>query len=159
MTASSTTPWIKIALTAAIATGTALWGWFGWLALIWLVCMALDYLSGSIAAIRAHEWSSDRARDGLLHKGGQLLVAAVAVLLDALIGIVLKSTGIRLPWDYSVLFAPLVMVWYSLTELGSIAENAHKLGAPLPEWLRKALKIAKDSVDQTGDDLAGKDDN
>ena len=155
MTTSTSDPWIKVALTAAVATGTALWGWFGWLALIWLACMVLDYLSGSIAAMRAHEWSSDRAREGLLHKGGQMLVAAVAVLLDALIGIVLKSTGIRLPWDYSVLFAPLVLGWYSLTELGSIAENAHKLGAPLPKWLRKALKIAKESVDQTGNDLTG----
>ena len=150
-------PWVKVAIAAAVAAGTTIWGWFGWLLLIWVACMAIDYISGSVAAMKAHEWSSDQAREGLYHKGGQLLAVVVAGMLDIIVGLILTATSIRLPFSYSVLFAPLVVVWYSLTELGSIAENAHKLGAQLPSWLLKALKIAKNATDQAGEDVAGKD--
>ena len=41
------------AFTAALAGGlTALWGWLGWLVAGWLICMALDYLTGSLAACK-----------------------------------------------------------------------------------------------------------
>ena len=47
----------------------------------------------------------------------------------------------------------LVLVWYILTELGSIVENAGRLGAPLPAWLSKAIAALESGVDSTGDKL------
>ena len=41
--------------------------------------------------------------------------------------------------DYDVLLCPLVTAWYLLTELGSIAENAGALGAPMPQFLMRAI--------------------
>lgn len=150
---TSTTPWIKGALALLLGTGAALWGWFGWLLILWAACMGLDLLSGFAAALKAHEWSSNKARSGLWHKGGMLLVVAVALMLDVLVGVILKGTRIELPWTYTVMLSPLVLVWYALTELGSIIENAVKLGAPVPSWLIKALKIGKDAVDTAGDQI------
>lgn len=148
-------PWVKALLAAAFAAGSAVWGWFGWLTLAWVVCMAADYLSGTAAAIKRHSWSSAKAKGGLWKKAGMILAVCVALLLDVLVGLILKGTHIKLPWDYTVLVSPLVICWYCLSELGSILENAHKLGAPLPEWLRKILKIATDAVDGAGGEIAG----
>ena len=57
-----------------------------------------------------------------------------------------------LPFEYTTLLCPLVVVWYTLTELGSIVENAVALGAPVPQWLKKMLSAAKDAVDKLGED-------
>ena len=43
---------IKAALAAIIAFMTALWGWLGWVVLIWIAAILLDYISGSMAARR-----------------------------------------------------------------------------------------------------------
>ena len=149
-------PWLKVALAALFGAGSAIWGWFGWLVLAWVLCMAGDYLTGSAAAIKRKNWNSDRARAGLWKKAGMLFAVCVAVGLDLLVGLILRGTHIRLPWDYTVLIAPLVICWYCLTELGSILENAHKLGAPLPGWLKKLLESAKQSVDDAGEGISGK---
>ena len=60
--------------------------------------------------------------------------------------------GVVLPFEYTTLLCPLVVVWYTLTELGSIVENAVSLGAPVPQWLQKMLSAAKDAVDKLGEE-------
>ena len=57
----------KAALAAVLAAMTALWGWFGWLVLAWVGCMAVDYIAGYGAAMKNGEWSSNIAREGLWH--------------------------------------------------------------------------------------------
>lgn len=62
---------------------------------------------------------------------------------DMELKVVLKSTdaeilsGLDLP---ETAFTLLVSVWYIFTELGSITENAAKMGAPVPEFLIRALE-------------------
>ena len=146
----------KAAIAAAVAVLTALWGWFGWLVLLFVGCMAVDYLTGSAAAMRRGEWSSASARDGIWHKAGSIVVVLVAGAADLLIGTILTHIpGVTLPFEYTVLLCPLVVVWYTLTELGSIVENAVALGAPCPKWLEKILAAVKDSVDKAGDVTGG----
>ena len=54
----------------------------------------------------------------------------------------------------TVLILPVVLVWYILTELGSILENAAAMGAPVPEFLTKLLAAAREKVeDATGEDM------
>lgn len=142
---------IKAALTAGIVSLTALWGWFGWLVVLFAACMAADYLTGSAAAMRRGSWSSEAARDGIWHKAGCIVVVLVAGAADLLIGVLLGNIpGVTLPFDYTVLLCPIVVVWYTLTELGSITENAVALGAPCPPWLTRILKAAQEAVDQAG---------
>ena len=143
----------KAAVAAAVAVLTALWGWFGWLVVLFVGCMAVDYLTGSAAAMRRGEWSSASARDGIWHKCGSIIVVMVAGAADLLIGTMFGHLpGVVLPFEYTVLLCPLVTVWYTLTELGSIVENAVALGAPVPAWLTKMLDAAKDAVDKLGED-------
>lgn len=137
-----------------IAMGTALWGWLGWLVLIWIVCMVLDYVSGSLASVKAHEWNSQRAREGLWHKGGMILIVIVSAIGDLVLRLLLHMDGLRLPLDYTVFLCPVVLVWYVLTELGSILENAALLGTRVPAWFPKWMKISADLIDRTGEQLA-----
>ena len=51
-----------------------------------------------------------------------------------------------------MLLFPLVTAWYLLTELGSIVENAGKLGAPMPAFLKKAVAALRERVDSRGED-------
>lgn len=147
---------MKAAAASAVAVLTALWGWFGWVVVLYVFCMVGDYVSGSIAAMRAGKWTSTAARDGIWHKAGSVLVVMVAGGADLLIGTILKHIpGLALPFEYTVLFCPVVVVWYILTEMGSILENAVALGAPCPKWLGAAVDKMLDTVDGT---MEGKDD-
>lgn len=143
----------KAAIAAIIAILTALWEWFGWLVVLFIFCMAVDFLTGSAVACRAGKWASPAARDGIWHKCGSIVVVIVAGVADLLIGTLIGHIpGVTLPFEYTVLLCPMVVVWYTLTELGSIVENAVALGAPVPQWLQKALAAAKDAVDKLGEE-------
>ena len=144
----------KAAVSAILAALTALWGWFGWLVIAWIACMVIDYLTGSAAALRAGNWSSSAARDGLWHKLGAIVAVLVAGILDMVLGHLFGTIPIALPFEYTVFLSPLVVIWYLLTEAGSIVENAGALGAPIPSWLTKTIAAFKDKVDET----AGEDD-
>ena len=142
---------LKAAVAAFFAALTALWGWFGWLVVAWIGCMIIDYATGSAAALRAGKWSSKAARDGIWHKMGAVVVVIVAAIMDMVIATILQHfPAISLPFEYTVFFCPLVVVWCILTELGSIIENAGALGAPIPGWLAKAIELLSDKVDDLG---------
>ena len=143
---------IKAAITLVFTFCTALWGWIGWAIIAFLFCLALDYVTGSWAA-RAHgEWSSDIARQGLWHKLGEIVALLVAMLTDAGIAVTLNSaaTPILGPIEYKNYFTLVVCLWYIFTELGSIIENAGKLGAPVPKWLAKGIAQLRDKTDAVG---------
>lgn len=124
---------IKAALAAFAAFGTALWGTTGWTVIIMLACIALDYLTGTFAAINDKEWSSTIARQGVWHKAGELFALLVAMMCDLAFKVLADTViadnllNVKLP---ATAFTVLVSVWYIFTELGSIIENIAKLGAP-----------------------------
>lgn len=138
---------IKAGVVAILALLTSLWGWVGWAVFVWIFCIVLDYLSGSAAAKATGEWSSQKAREGLWHKLGEIFAVLVAALCDIALSVVLKGSGVDLPIEVGPLVTPVVLLWYIVTELGSIAENAGKLGAPVPAWLRRSLADYKDKID------------
>ena len=149
---------IKAAAAAVLGLLTGLWGWMGWLVVGWAACMALDYLTGSLAAAKEGEWSSGKAREGIWHKCGMIVVVAVAAGVDMLLSLVLANLPlVELPIQYPGLVCPVVLVWYIVTELGSIAENGAAMGAPVPKWLVKLLAVSKSAVDGAGDKLGGGD--
>lgn len=138
---------IKATLVAFAGAFSAAFGWLGWLILAWVGCMALDWISGSAAAAAKGNWSSAVARAGIWHKAGMIVVVLVAAVADCVLGMAvghLPAMGI----DYTVLVLPVILVWYIFTELGSIAENATDMGAPVPAWLTKLLAAGKKSVPQ-----------
>lgn len=148
---------IKATTTAIIGCLTAFWGWLGWLVVGWVALMLLDYITGTAAAMKAGEWSSKIAREGIWHKLGMIAVVMVAAGADLLIGLVLGHLPVvALPFEFSGFVCPLVLVWYCVTELGSMAENAVDMGAPVPSWLKKMLASSKEAMDKAGEALTAK---
>ena len=140
----------KAGLAAAVTAISAFLGWKGILGLCWLTAMALDYASGTAAACRTGAWSSKIAREGLWHKCGMIFAVAVSGLADVIMALLIGNIpGLNIRWPGLTL--PLVLAWYILTELGSILENAHKMGAAIPSWLTGLLKAGKDAVDHNGE--------
>lgn len=150
---------LKLAIAAGVAAMTALWGWFGWIVVALVFLMAVDYLCGSAIAMKEHSWSSAAARAGIWHKCGCVLAVVVAGVADLIVGQILGNLPVELPFPYTSLFCPMVVVWYILTEMGSLLEHAVKMGAPVPAFLRKALELTLDAVDEAGDRLTTNDGN
>lgn len=143
---------IKVAIAAFFTALGAFLGWQGILAVIWFAVMLLDYLSGSLAAWLAGEWSSAVAREGIRHKMGMFLVVIVAGITDITLGLICEQLPVSFAWP--VLILPLVFAWYILTELGSILENAVKMGAPIPTWLTNLLTVGLKAINAKGEEVA-----
>ena len=118
---------VKTAMAAGfMAVGTFL-GWKGIMLMVWVGVMALDYLSGTMAACRDGQWSSQVARQGLWHKGGMILVVTVAAICDAVMVLMVENLSLGMEWPGLIL--PLVLAWYIMTEMGSILENGSQCTA------------------------------
>ena len=141
----------KLAITACGTALSALLGWQGVMALVWVAAMAVDYLTGTAAAMKESNWSSAVARQGLWHKGGMIAVVIVGFIADCAMAMLCAHLPLGITWKSIVL--PLVLAWYIVTELGSILENAVKMGAPVPAWLVKLLKTGLKAVDDAGNKL------
>ena len=143
---------IKAFFAAIGAFGTALFGWVGWVVVIWLFAILLDYITGSAAAAKAGEWSSKTAREGLWHKLGSIAAVLVAALCDIALGVIADKLGDGfISVDCGCIITPVVAAWYIFTELGSVIENAAKLGAPMPDFLKKLVSGLRDAADDAGD--------
>ena len=126
----------KAVVAAVCGAFTAAFGWLGWLVVAWTACMALDWVSGSAAA-----------RAGIWHKAGMVVVVLVCALTDAVLAVAVANLpGLGLEVNGVVL--PVVLVWYIFTELGSIAENAAAMGAPVPGWLVRILAQGKEGAEK-----------
>mgnify|MGYP002773378055 CR=1 FL=1 len=141
---------IRAAVVAFIAFLTTLWGWVGWAIIVWLACVLLDYATGTWAAKSAGEWSSEKARSGLWHKLGEIVGVACAAFCDLGLHAAQQIVGLDAGIQVGLVVTPLVLLWYTVTELGSIAENAEKLGAPITEWLKRGLTQYRAKLDTEG---------
>lgn len=117
--------------------GAALsWAFGGWdTALASLViCMAVDYISGSLVALVFHKspksktgaYNSAYGLKGLCKKCLMLLFVLTAVQLDRLLGA-----------DY---VRDAVCIGFCVNELLSITENLGLAGIPMPQAITKALE-------------------
>lgn len=138
-----------VAFFTALAT---LLGWRVIMLLVWVVLMALDYLSGTLAARQNGTWKSSMAREGIGHKAGMIIIVVVCMIADFVILLACEN----LPHDvinfhWPVVIFPLVTMWYIITEIGSIIENAMEMGAKVPAWLPKLLNATLKAVDTVGE--------
>lgn len=143
---------VKSTIAAILTAAGTFLGWRGIMLTAWVGVMALDYLSGTLAACREGQWSSAIARQGLWHKGGMILVATVAAISDAVMVMLVNYVPIGMEWPGLVL--PLVLAWYIITELGSILENAVRMGANVPQWLVNLLKAGIRLTETAGETAA-----
>jgi toxin secretion/phage lysis holin len=108
-------------------------GWDAALAAL-VVCMGVDYISGSLVALVFHNsrksetgsYNSTYGLKGLCKKGLMLLFVLVAVHMDRLMGA-----------DY---VRDAVCIGFCVNEVLSIVENLGLAGIPMPEAIVKALE-------------------
>ncbi len=143
---------IKSAMAAFFAALGALLGWKGIMALAWVLLMAADWITGTWAARKNGTWKSSISRDGAWHKAGSIIVIALAFAADFIIGVMVPHIPV-LNIQWPDLLAPLVLAWYIVTELGSILENAIKLGAPVPKWLVAIFDATLNMVENIGSEV------
>jgi len=143
---------VKSMLTGVFTGIGTLLGWKGIMLMAWVGVMALDYVSGTLAACREGKWSSRVARQGLWHKGGMILVVTVAAISDGVM--VLLAGHVPLGIDWPGMILPLVLAWYIITELGSILENAVKMGARVPSWILGLMEAGLKLTEAAGESAA-----
>lgn len=133
-------------------------GILGPVLIILLIMMVLDYFTGMMASRQealAHPddsgygWNSKKGAAGIIKKLGYVCVIAVGMVMDYIILQVAVQIGIEI--TMKAFFGLLVAVWYILNELLSIIENAGRMGAPVPEWLKKYIAVLKDTVEHKTD--------
>lgn len=116
--------------------------------------MIIDYCTGMAASKveaidhpddPAYGWSSAKGAKGIVKKVAYLCVIACAAGVDYVILRVAAEAGLQ-PQGKAY-FALLAAIWYILNEALSIAENAGRMGAPVPEWLKKYIAVLKHQVD------------
>lgn len=141
----------KASIAAFFAAVGAFLGWRVIMLLVWAALMALDYLSGTLAARQNGTWKSSMAREGIGHKAGMVLVVVACMIADFVLLMAIEN----LPFDvisfrWPMVIFPLVTMWYILTEIGSIIENAVEMGAKVPEWLPRLLNATVNTIEAVG---------
>ena len=96
-----------------------------------LIAIVLDYISGIIKAFNTKQLSSKIGFKGILKKIGILVLVMLAVLVDRVGG---NTGAIR----------TLVIYYFVANEGLSILENLGEAGIPIPNAIKKALKVLKD---------------
>lgn len=142
----------KAAMVAFFGTMCTFLGWRMLMLLVWVVLMALDYLSGTLAARQNGTWKSEKARAGIGHKVGMVFVVIVSILADFVVAVACNNLPhdiFEFSWPMAIF--PMVTVWYILTEIGSIIENAMELGANVPAWLPKVLNATIHAAENVGE--------
>lgn len=123
-----------------------------------LFLMIVDYITGMLASKSEaidhpndpdYGWCSAKGAKGILKKVAYVCVIASAMLLDYVIMILAGQVGLDV--RKSVFFGLLVTAWYILNEILSIAENAGRMGANVPEWMLKYIAVLKQKIDDKGD--------
>ena len=119
-----------------LAGSAVAWAFGGWDAAMaaLVVCMAVDYISGSIVALVFHKstktetgaYNSAYGLKGLCKKGLMLLFVLVAVQIDRVLGT-----------DYA---RDAVCIGFCTNEILSIIENLGLAGIPMPQAVTKALE-------------------
>lgn len=145
------TAW-KAAASATMSAVATLLGWKGVLLVVWVVCMSMDYITGTAAACKNGAWESKKARAGLWHKAGMIVVVTVAVIADLAMTAICRNLQIGFDWPCPVF--PLILAWYIVTELGSILENGVAMGADVPHWLVKLIKTGAQAIEGAAEGLS-----
>ena len=126
----------KLCTILGLAGSALCWAFGGWDASIvaLLVCMGVDYISGSMVALVFHNsnktetgaYNSAYGLKGLCKKGMMLLFVLVAVQIDKMLGTAYARDA--------------VCIGFCSNEVLSIIENLGLAGIPMPQAITKALE-------------------
>lgn len=143
---------LKAAVAVPLAAVGSVLGGSGFLVIFFVAAALIDWLTGTMKAMKSGSWTSATARNGLWHKTGEVVSILVAAGLDLLV-YYLSVSAPALNVNYTACLLPVVCVWYICTELGSILENIGELGAPIPKFLCRMIEVLKGQAEEDGNAL------
>ncbi|MET3943183.1 toxin secretion/phage lysis holin [Paenibacillus sp. PvP094] len=123
-------------ISAALGAGTGyLFGGWNMLIHLLLILVVVDWLTGWAAAWIKHELRSRVGFEGIARKAAIFLIVTISHYID-------------LAWGNTGYIQDAVVFFYIANELLSVIENAGRMGLPMPDALRNAVKIfeSKSSV-------------
>lgn len=119
------------------------------------ILMITDFISGMLAAKKEsldhpnnknYRWNSKKSITGIYKKVGYLLIVLVAISTDFIL--IEFATEIGIKFEQNAIFGLLVSIWLITIELISILENAGRMGAKLPNILKKVLVKLQNDIDK-----------
>lgn len=126
--------WISVICGTVGGFAVSLLGGWDKLIMALIILMCLDYITGLIKAYYNKELSSQIGFKGLTKKVLILVIVAVSVVAEDMLGI----PAIR----------EIVIMFFAVNEALSILENAGAMGLPLPDKLKQALLQIRDKEDK-----------
>lgn len=123
---------IKIFIAIGGASATYLWGEWTALLNILVTFVAIDYITGVIAAGVDGKLNSKVGWRGIAKKVAIFFVVAVAHQVDVALG-----------GQYHM-FRDAAIFFYLANELLSFTENAGRIGIPVPDKLLSAIEVLKE---------------
>jgi toxin secretion/phage lysis holin len=116
------------------ATATGLWCGLEPMIQLLVALMALDIITGIIAAFNCKELDSGIASKGMVKKALVLCLVGVGLLLETYSATAIPGfTGPNIP------ISEAIAGFFAASEGLSIIENSAKAGVPIPSFLRDAL--------------------
>ena len=133
-------------------TNSLLDGWDVALEIL-LIVLALDYLTGVVAAFKTKTLSSSTGYSGLVKKASIFIIVILAAQMDRMIG------------NTNHIFRNCTAMFFTANDAISILENAGRMGMRLPAFLKSALvklqkqntRIAEHEVNQMPDETASQE--
>lgn len=123
---------IKFGLSTMGSFFSALLGGFDMLLYFLVLLVIIDYLTGTIQAIKEGDFKSSVMRWGAVNKVIEFAIVAIFYKIDQTLGVDLFRNG--------------AIIWFLICEGSSILENCIQLGVPLPEGSDKILKQLKGTI-------------
>lgn len=125
--------WIKMVFGAIAGLVSYVFGGLDMLLMALLICIAIDYVTGVLAALYEKRLNSETGFRGILKKVVILLVVALAYTVGHVVGV----DSVR---DF-------VIGFYIANEGISILENAGRMNVPVAKQLAKVLEQLKEQMD------------
>lgn len=122
----------RVIIMCVAATLESAFGGFDGMFITLIVFLSVDYISGVVCAILGGNLSSRVGAIGIAKKLGILCIIALSTLIQ---NHVFQTETLR----------SAVILYYISNEGISILENCAKLGIPIPEKLKNALKSIRES--------------
>lgn len=146
---------IKATLTGIVATIyiwiSAYFGVFTPLLVLTLIVMFGDLTTRIYAAGASdtEKIESKKVMQGIYRKLGMCMLIFLTLILDAGLVMIADTLGINVATK--IIFTAFTLAWIFVRELISNLENLALAGIELPNFVVKALNIAKDKIDSAAD--------
>lgn len=116
-----------------------------WTVMLPVILMGLDFLTGTINAWIKGELDSSKMRKGLGKKLGEISAILIGELFVCAFGL-------------SIVVASAISIYIIVMELISICENLEELGVPIPKFIKRALAITNDKINEDDKEEDSEDD-